>query len=216
MVPFLQATHGKVTPALHAGPDATRPFVCRVDNEYEMQHHTNISRMSNLALSHPLVCRVRRINLDKQRGKHCNAEHFDATGRATSRHVQSPRDLRLYLESTDKTMDTGCSVNGVAEDLLKLWRSPHPRASDKHVSEMQVVFFDITETMHIMPTLNVLRRPCLPVTPTSQPSPSQEVPKEREQPLAPSKPRRPPTPTRRERREGRHGETRGGRPRAKA
>ena len=131
----------KTTQQFEAASGATSPFLC-VDDGKQMQHYTNITRMEQLARLHPFVGGVKHINAT-------STEDFDEACR-TTRQFQSPWDLQILLAASGASIGTGCKVMNTHKSLLTLWWTPALAASERQTAKLQVVFFDITEAMHIM------------------------------------------------------------------
>ena len=111
-----------------------------------MRHYSDIHRVSQLALSHPLVGSVMLHNI---KNKNIDDSEFDEKGRATQCH-QSPWDLNVTLAASGVRMHVGCTVNRVADDLLAFWWKPVDDGwTEKLKSIGEAVFFDITEIEHL-------------------------------------------------------------------
>ena len=129
------------------------PF-CAWMTATKMHHYTNIitTRMEQLARLHPFVGGVKHINAT-------SAEDFDEACR-TTRQFQSPWDLQILLAASGASIGTGCKVMNTHKSLPTLWWTPALAASERQTAKLQVVFFDITEAMHIM--LSFLSLPHVP------------------------------------------------------
>ena len=105
-----------------------------------VQHFTNIRRVRELAMAHPLIEEVEDHKADKGN----DATIKDQWGRASKGH-QSEHDLRFTLAATGATMRCGVSVHNAADDLLSLWWAHGPNLDDNQLEIYEAVFHDAME-----------------------------------------------------------------------
>ena len=118
------------------------------DTREAWQHTTSIERLTELALTHPLVSTTSRLMVCRVK-----AVLTDERGRA-SEGPQSPYELSLSLAVTGKVIRVGLSTRGVDESLCALWWSPKAETWTEHDTQLaRAAFFDLAELTaeHLFP-----------------------------------------------------------------